>query len=74
MTTQLSGVSSDYLVFEDRDNTVPTDIADRELLQKLAELDKLSEQDKATVKRVLDTFITKHRFQQLATEGEPGPS
>lgn len=61
-------VSLDYLAFDDRDNTAPTDIADRELLQKLAEIDKLSEHDKKIVKGVLDTFIMKNRMQRLAAE------
>lgn len=45
-------------------------IADRELVQKLSEIDKLSEQDKAIVKGVLDTFIIKSRFQRLAAATE----
>ncbi len=63
-------VSLDYLAFDDRDNISSADIADREFLQKLAEIDKLSEQDKTTVKRLLDIVIMKNRFQQLAAEHE----
>jgi transcriptional regulator with XRE-family HTH domain len=59
-------LSLDFLVFEDRNESVGVNIGDIELLQKLEEIDKLSEQDKNTVKAVLDTFITKSKFQQLA--------
>ncbi len=62
-------VSLDYLVFDDRGNTASTDIADRELVQKLAEIDKFSKHDKTLIKGILDTFILKNRFQQVAEEG-----
>ena len=39
-------------------------ITNGDLLQKLEELDKFSEQDKATIKAVLDTFILNNRFQK----------
>jgi Ni,Fe-hydrogenase III large subunit len=46
-------------------------IGDRGLLQKLEELDQFSEQDKATIKDMLNTFILKNRFQKLASPTEP---
>ncbi len=64
-------VSLDYLAFDDRDDLRSADISDRELLQQLAEIDQFSEQDKATVKAVLDTFIMKNRFQRLASTEQP---
>lgn len=65
------GVSLDYLAFADRDNTDHASIADRELLEKLQALDQLPDTDRAIVKSVLDTYITKHRIQQLTGTGEP---
>lgn len=59
-------VSLDYLAFDDRDDVRRVQIADRELVERLQALDQLSEQDRATVKGVLDAFILKHRFQRLA--------
>ena len=41
-------------------------IADLELIEMPEKIDRLSEQDKQTVKAVLDTFILKSRFQELA--------
>lgn len=65
------GVSLDYLAFADRDDTNLSGIADRELLEKLQALDQLPDTDRAIVKSVLDTYITKHRIQQLTGTGEP---
>ena len=65
-------VSLDYLAFDNREDLRRVQIGDRDLLQRLEELDKFPEQDKATIKAVLDTFILKNRFQKLAaaTEGQ----
>ena len=64
------GVSLDYLAFENREATRHADIADLELLEKLEAIDKLSDEDKQTVKAILDTFILKSRFQRLAVAAE----
>lgn len=56
-------VSLDYLAFDTREDTRQVHIGDRDLLQKLEEIDKFSDQDRATIKAVLDTFILKNRFQ-----------
>jgi len=64
---ELLNVSLDYLAFENRDDArSATQIADRELLRKMEEVDKLPEADKSAIKAVLDSFILKSRFQQLA--------
>ena len=66
---ELFDVSLDFLAFDDRpDSGASALIADRELVEKLAAIDRLSEHDKETVKAVLDTFILKNRFQRLAGE------
>lgn len=65
------GVSLDYLAFADRDNTDHAGITDRELLEKLQALDQLPDTERAAVKSVLDTYITKSRIQQLTGTGEP---
>jgi transcriptional regulator with XRE-family HTH domain len=63
---EVLSVSLDYLAFENREAKRQVEIADLELLEKLQEIDKLPEEDKQTVKNVLDTFILKGRFQRLA--------
>ena len=62
---ELFNVSLDYLAFDNREDSRSNGIADRELVQQLAEIDKLSETDKSAVKTVLDTFILKNRLQSL---------
>ncbi len=64
---ELFTVSLDYLAFDNREEIRRVQIGDLDLLQKLEELDRFSEQDKATIKAVLDTFILKNRFQNLAS-------
>lgn len=71
---ELFNVSLDYLAFDNREEVRRIQVADRELLLKLQEIDQLSETDKATVKAVLDTFIKLHRFQRLATESQRQPA
>lgn len=64
---ELLDVSLDYLAFEDReDSRSASQIAARDLLSKMEEVDKLPEVDKATIKAALDSFILKSRFQRLA--------
>ncbi len=63
---EIFNVSLDYLAIEHHEQTTPVQIADRELLRKLEAVDKLSDQDKSTIKAVLDSFILKSQFQQLA--------
>jgi len=66
---ELFDVSLDFLAFDDRPDVGARPlIADRELVEKLAAIDRLSGRDKETVKAVLDTFILKNRFQRLAGE------
>ncbi len=62
----LFNVSLDYLAFEDRNDSLQVQIADRDLLQKMEAIDQLTDADRNTVKAVLDTFIIKNQFQQLA--------
>lgn len=65
---ELFNVSLDYLAFEGQDDVSRIQIADRELIQVIKEIDKLSEEDRTTIKSVLNTFIIKNRFQRLASE------
>ncbi|OIP31342.1 MAG: hypothetical protein AUK47_22645 [Deltaproteobacteria bacterium CG2_30_63_29] len=59
-------VSLDYLAQRAEDQGPRANIGDLDLLERLQEIDKLSEADKELVKGVLDTFIVKSRFQRLA--------
>ncbi len=65
---ELFNVSLDYIAFDGRDEKNVVPIADRELMQTVQLVDQLSEEDRTTIKAVLNTFIVKNRFQRLASE------
>lgn len=65
---ELFNVSLDYIAFENQQDKNIVPIADRELMQAVQLIDQLSEEDRATIKAVLNTFIVKSRFQRLASE------
>lgn len=60
------GVTSDYLIEGTTQEVAKARIEDRELLQQFQEVEKLSEEDKAVVKTVLDAFLTKKKLKELA--------
>lgn len=59
-------VSLDYLVSGGNGASQRIDVADRELIRHMEAIDKLPEKDKEAIKAVLESFILKHRFQELA--------
>jgi len=65
---ELFNVSLDYIAFDNREEKNIIPIADRELMQAVQQIDRLSAEDRATIKAVLNTFIVKSRFQRLASE------
>lgn len=60
-------VSLDYLVSGSRGDSQRIEVADRELIRHMEAVDKLPERDREAVKAVLESFILKHRFQELAS-------
>ncbi len=60
------GVSLDYLVSGGKEDSPRIDIADKELIRHMEAVDKLPAKDKEAVKAVLESFILKNRFQELA--------
>lgn len=65
-------VSLDYLVSGGRGESQRIEISDRELIRHMEAVDKLPERDRETVKAVLESFILKHRFQELASGASGG--
>ncbi len=63
---EMFGVSLDYLLAGSVTATQRAEIADRDLVRQMEQIDKLPDKDKAAIKTVLETFIIKHRFQQVA--------
>jgi transcriptional regulator with XRE-family HTH domain len=64
---EVFNVSLDYLAFDDRNYTISAEVIDTELLQRFQQLNKLSEKDRNLLKSLIDVFLLKSRFQQLAT-------
>ena len=63
-------VSLDYLASEAQGKPAKVNIKDKELLRRLEDIDRLSEKDKSTILEILDTFIIKNKFQNLAVQKE----
>jgi transcriptional regulator with XRE-family HTH domain len=64
------GLSLDYLAFEAEDKPAKVDSKGRELLKKFEEIHKFSEMDRGRIKKILDIFILKNKFQSLAVPKE----
>lgn len=58
------GVSGDYLI---EGTTADAKFDDRELLLQFQEVEKLQEEDKQVVKKLIDAFLTKKHIQELAS-------
>jgi hypothetical protein len=56
-------VSIDYLAFEAGGQPSTVNIKDRELLRRFEEIDKIGDEDKGTIKKILDAFILKNNFK-----------
>jgi transcriptional regulator with XRE-family HTH domain len=67
---ELFDVSLDYLLAGTVTNSQRAEIADRDLVRQMELIDKLPPEDKTAIKAVLNSFIVKHRFQELAIAGE----
>lgn len=64
---QVLDVNIDYLLRDGEDNAVGA-IRDPELLDHFAQVDALPEKDKEILKTLLQAFIKKHQFEQLARQ------
>jgi transcriptional regulator with XRE-family HTH domain len=60
------GVTSDYLLDGAADEAAKARFEDRELLKQFQEVERLPEEDKHVVKKLLDAFLTKKQLQALA--------
>lgn len=58
--------TSDFLINGGKDEKALATLNDNELLQQFKEVDKMSNDDKATIKKLIDAFITKNKIKQLA--------
>ena len=60
------GVSIDYLVNGSLEQKAENAIDDNELLQQFKEVEQMDDDDRSTVKKLIDAFITKRKVQKLA--------
>jgi transcriptional regulator with XRE-family HTH domain len=56
----------DYLINGDTDEKAVSSLKDAELLQQFRAVEQMDDDDKGTVKKLIDAFITKRKIQQLA--------
>ena len=59
------GVSIDYLVNGSLKQKAEGVIDDNELLQQFKEVEQMDEDDRSTIKKLIDAFITKRKIQKL---------
>jgi transcriptional regulator with XRE-family HTH domain len=57
--------TSDYLMNGSKDDKAVATLNDNELLQQFKEVDQMNKEDKETVKKLIDAFITKAKIKQL---------
>ena len=60
-------VNLDYLLRDGEEHAAGA-IRDPELLERFTQVDSLPDKDKEILKALLEAFIKKHRFEQLARE------
>ena len=63
------GVSADFLLHGNIEAAAKANFSDRELLLMFQEIEKLPDEDKDFIKRVIDALLTKKKIQALAKTG-----
>lgn len=59
-------VTSDYLIEGSTEEVARVRIEDRELLQQFKQVEKLADDDKIVIKKLIEAFLTKKKVQELA--------
>lgn len=62
---EVLNVSTDYLLFDNTPRSGRVEVNDPELLEKFTVIDKMTEQDRETIKSVLDAMILKNQVLGL---------
>ena len=58
------GVTSDYLLNGTQEDAAIANLEDKDLLKMFEELEKLPDDDKDVIKKLIDAFLTKKRLQK----------
>jgi transcriptional regulator with XRE-family HTH domain len=59
------GVSIDYIVNGTLEQKAERSLDDNELLQQFKEVEQMNDDDRSTIKKLIDAFITKKKMQHL---------
>ncbi len=59
------GVTSDYLIEGTTEDVAKACFEDRELLQQFQQVEKLDDDDKTVIKKLIEAFLTKKKVQEL---------
>jgi transcriptional regulator with XRE-family HTH domain len=65
---EIFDVSADYLLFEDSPKRPLKQSGDKELLEQMAEFDKLTEEDKNSLKHIIKSFIAKNQVKDFMSK------
>ena len=60
-----AGESIDYLVNGTLEQKAEHSLDDNELLQQFKEVEQMNDDDRSTIKKLIDAFITKKKVQHL---------
>ncbi|EMI72184.1 helix-turn-helix domain-containing protein [Leptospira noguchii] len=60
------GVSSDFLISGTSEDFAKAKFEDKDLLRMFQEIEKFPAEEKETIKKVLDAFLTKRKVQELS--------
>ena len=63
--TGVLGTTADFLMNGSKDDKAIATLNDNELLQQFAEVDKMEPEDKETIKKLIDAFITKAKIKKM---------
>ncbi|OFX18419.1 MAG: transcriptional regulator [Bacteroidetes bacterium GWA2_31_9] len=58
--------STDYLMYGNKDEKARAALEDTELLQQFKEVEKMNNEDKKTIKNIIDAFIKRSKLLQIA--------
>lgn len=59
--------SSDYLLYGDTAQVAQSNLSDKELLHQFQEVEKLPEEEKSVVKKLISAFLLQHQITEMAT-------
>ena len=62
---EVLGVTTDYLIEGKIIEVAKTKLEDKDLLQMFTEIEQFDEDDKITIKKLIDAFIAKKKMQDL---------